>query len=289
MIPADVTLPTSVYSILLRAYPAARPRRRFATGMTYAFCRELHAARLRGLPHASEKLWVTTIVSTVWFGISGAARARITTLLATSGETMRCFPRPIGGTHCDRFAPPRSSRPSRCFARARHRRQHGDLLAPQRPDAASAAGARAQQLVLLDRGSWTNPIWEQIRDERELFDGAFAWSRQRFDLARAARPTSSTASRSSGAHLRRPRRAGGARPHAHAGRRRARRRPGRPGRGDQLRLLAAALRRRRRRRSAARSRSNACRSRSSASRRRASSGPRSAASFDVRCRSAPSR
>src|SRR5438132_3621245 len=28
--------------------------------------------------------------------------------------------------------------------------------------------------------SWTNPIWEQIRDRRELFDASFAWSTTRF-------------------------------------------------------------------------------------------------------------
>src|SRR5262249_20680760 len=31
--------------------------------------------------------------------------------------------------------------------------------------------------------SWTNPIWERIRDRRGLFEDAFAWSTQRFDLA----------------------------------------------------------------------------------------------------------
>jgi putative ABC transport system permease protein len=41
-----------------------------------------------------------------------------------------------------------------------------------------------QQLALLDRGSWTNPIWEQIRDRRQgLAAGAFAWSDDRFDLS----------------------------------------------------------------------------------------------------------
>jgi len=41
------------------------------------------------------------------------------------------------------------------------------------------------RLALLANGSWTYPIWEQIRTrETELFDGAFAWSnRQRFDLS----------------------------------------------------------------------------------------------------------
>src|SRR5262245_4907822 len=46
-----------------------------------------------------------------------------------------------------------------------------------------------QQLALLTndpaRGtaSWTNPIWEQIRRRREIFDGVFAWSTMRFNLA----------------------------------------------------------------------------------------------------------
>ncbi|MGH9370420.1 MAG: ABC transporter permease [Vicinamibacterales bacterium] len=31
--------------------------------------------------------------------------------------------------------------------------------------------------------SWTNPIWEQVRGRQALFDGAFAWSSTRFNLA----------------------------------------------------------------------------------------------------------
>ena len=31
---------------------------------------------------------------------------------------------------------------------------------------------------------FTNPIWEQIRDHQDVFQGAFAWSSQQFDLAR---------------------------------------------------------------------------------------------------------
>ena len=36
-------------------------------------------------------------------------------------------------------------------------------------------------------GSWTNPIWEEIRNRPELFDGAFAWSPSRFNLAQGGR------------------------------------------------------------------------------------------------------
>jgi len=40
-----------------------------------------------------------------------------------------------------------------------------------------------QQLVVLSDGSWSNPIWEQVRARPQLFDGAFAWSAVRFNLA----------------------------------------------------------------------------------------------------------
>jgi predicted permease len=41
-----------------------------------------------------------------------------------------------------------------------------------------------QQLVLLSGGSWTNPVWEQIRDRQNDFSaGAFAWLDDRFDLS----------------------------------------------------------------------------------------------------------
>src|SRR5947209_3620535 len=42
-------------------------------------------------------------------------------------------------------------------------------------------------LVTDDQGkgiqSWTNPIWEQIRDRRDLFRSAFAWNTSRFNLS----------------------------------------------------------------------------------------------------------
>ena len=41
-----------------------------------------------------------------------------------------------------------------------------------------------ERLVLLKGGSWTNPIWEQIRARQwTLFDGAIAWGPDQFDLA----------------------------------------------------------------------------------------------------------
>ncbi len=44
------------------------------------------------------------------------------------------------------------------------------------------------RLALLTEGdgisSWSNPIWEQLRDRPQLFGGSLAWSFQRFDVAR---------------------------------------------------------------------------------------------------------
>jgi putative ABC transport system permease protein len=42
---------------------------------------------------------------------------------------------------------------------------------------------RLVTLTMRDQGSWTNPIWEQIRDRHELFDSSCAWSATRFNLA----------------------------------------------------------------------------------------------------------
>ena len=40
-----------------------------------------------------------------------------------------------------------------------------------------------ERLVRLQGGSWTNPIWEGLRDGPAVFDGTFAWAGTRFDLA----------------------------------------------------------------------------------------------------------
>jgi putative ABC transport system permease protein len=43
-------------------------------------------------------------------------------------------------------------------------------------------------LALLAHGSWSYPVWQEIRArDTELFEGALAWARQRFDLSRGGR------------------------------------------------------------------------------------------------------
>jgi putative ABC transport system permease protein len=42
------------------------------------------------------------------------------------------------------------------------------------------------QLVVIDRTSWPNPVWEQIRErQHDLFESAGAWSPERFNLAQS--------------------------------------------------------------------------------------------------------
>jgi predicted permease len=46
-----------------------------------------------------------------------------------------------------------------------------------------------KSLALLTSGSWSYPVWNEIKaHETDLFDGAFAWSSETFDLAEGGRP-----------------------------------------------------------------------------------------------------
>jgi putative ABC transport system permease protein len=38
------------------------------------------------------------------------------------------------------------------------------------------------ELVVLEHGSWTNPIWEEIRDHQQALDGVLAWGEKSLDL-----------------------------------------------------------------------------------------------------------
>ena len=46
-----------------------------------------------------------------------------------------------------------------------------------------------ESLALLTSGSWSYPVWNEIKArDTQLFDGAFAWSRESFDLAEGGKP-----------------------------------------------------------------------------------------------------
>ena len=142
------------------------------------------------------------------------------------------------------------------LARARHRREHGDLLARQQPDAARAAGegsraARARQRREADGVTPTGTT----RSGRQIRRAAGALRRRQRVFAHGPRqPDDRAATRSIVDGLWRADRSStrwacprDARTHVLRGRRSARRRARRTGGGHQLRLLAAPLRRRRRR------------------------------------------
>ena len=43
---------------------------------------------------------------------------------------------------------------------------------------------KPEELVEVSHTSFTNPLWEQVRDRQDVFSGVFAWSADRFNLTR---------------------------------------------------------------------------------------------------------
>ena len=176
------SLDDRLFGVLLRAYP--KPfRDRFGPGMRDALARE-YASRRPGVVGWTT-FWSATVAEAVWFGVRerrGTARLagpreggpRMSTWFVTdwrdAWRALRATPIVTGiavlslalgiGATTALF----SILNSLIFK----------TLPVRDPG----------QLVVVDDGSWTNPIWEQIRvRDHQLFDGAFAWSGQNFDLS----------------------------------------------------------------------------------------------------------
>ena len=81
------------------------------------------------------------------------------------------------------------------------------------------------RLVLIDKGSWTNPIWEQVRDRHDRFaESAAAWGLERFDLSHGGQSEIIEGLYASGSFFDTLGVRAARRPHAHRRRRPARRR-----------------------------------------------------------------
>ena len=182
---ADSSAAGRFYSLLLHVYPV-HVRARFATGMTYAFCRELDEARAHGV-QALLTFWVTTVATTIWFGFS----ARLT-------DAPRHLPADPHGDLTMRQVFTIDWRDAWRSLRATPLVTTIAILSLALGIGANTAlfsilnslilkplpVRDPHQLALLDGDSWTNPIWEEIRShERELGDGAFAWAPTGFDLS----------------------------------------------------------------------------------------------------------
>lgn len=195
------TGPERLYALLLRCYPAPF-RARFEPGMREAFACEHAEARARGL-HARTAFWLATAGQAIWFGVAerrlGRARGR-------------------GRAPAFQGAPMRSWFAFDWRDAARSLRAAPIVTLVAVLSLALGIGATTalfsilnsltfkslpvrepHRLVLLDGGTWTNPIWEQIRERQpQLFNGAFAWSGTRFDLSERGRTDYVTGAYASG-------------------------------------------------------------------------------------------
>jgi len=57
------------------------------------------------------------------------------------------------------------------------------MLPVERPQELVELGRRSPKYPGEPSPSFTNPLWEQIRDDQDVFSGVFAWSGTRFDLS----------------------------------------------------------------------------------------------------------
>ncbi len=161
-------------ALLLRCYPA-RSRERFGPGMRHAFEQDHAAARARGRFHVIA-FWVGAFTDAIVFHASNVGRGGpfmkgfFTIDLRDALRSLRATPvvtiiavvsLALGiGANAALF----SILNSLVFK----------TLPVRDPSS----------LAIVDDGSWTNPIWEQIREHRrELFDDAFAWSATRFNIS----------------------------------------------------------------------------------------------------------
>jgi putative ABC transport system permease protein len=174
-----------LYRLLLRVYPT-RFRQRFGDGMCEAFGQEAAAARAAGAGRFL-RFTVLTLADVLRFGLAErrpAARWRPTSYQPPGVRMRSAFTtdwrdawRALASTPLVSTIAVLSLALGIGANLALFSILNGLLyktLPVRNPD----------RLALLDQGSWTNPIWEQVRNHAsEVADGGFAWAVQRFDLS----------------------------------------------------------------------------------------------------------
>jgi putative ABC transport system permease protein len=170
-----------VFRLLVRLYPP-RVRERFGDGIVFGWRNDLDRARHRGVG-AVAGFWLDTIVDTCRFGMAERREGFNTRGMFTVDWR-------------DAWRGLRHSPAMTAFALLSLALGIGGVTAlfsilngltlkplPVRDP---------QHLVLLSEAgapdtSWTNPIWEAVRDRRQAFaEGAFAWAADRFNLSPTA-------------------------------------------------------------------------------------------------------
>jgi putative ABC transport system permease protein len=180
--------PGRVYSWLSRVYPAAF-RARFGDGMRDCLARDLADTRRRGRG-AVIRFWALTVADLLRFGLAerfhktsahvpaaapeGVPVMNMKSLLTTD---LRDGWRSLRATPIVTAVAVLSLALGIGANTALFSILNGLLLK-------SLPVHEPARLALLEKGDWTNPIWEEIRSrEQEIGESAFAWSGERFDLA----------------------------------------------------------------------------------------------------------
>jgi putative ABC transport system permease protein len=174
-----------MFGVLLRLYPA-RFRARFAAGMRHAFECEHRSARARGRA-ALGLFWIRAIAGAIRFAIAEhrAQRRELARVAPGGGSAMRSW---LAVDWRDAWR-------SLKAAPLVHAVAVVSLALGIGANTALFSILNAllykplpvhepSRLAVIDRGLWTNPIWEQVREhQHEIAAGAFAWAGEQFDLS----------------------------------------------------------------------------------------------------------
>ena len=175
-----------IYGLLLRLYPADF-RGRFEPGMRETFAEDHRRASGLGR-RARAAFWIRTSFEALWYGIGERCRPRSVVPSVDSLQGGATMMSRLAVDLRDAFRALRTTPVVTAAAILSLALGIGANTALfsilDRLVLRSLPVREPQQLAVIQHGSWTNPIWEQIRDRQaQIAESAFAWSAERFDLA----------------------------------------------------------------------------------------------------------